>query len=285
MKKAIWICLGAAFALASALLATNLRADDPFEVPITSGTGWPEFDPDGTLTFTLHDRVGGDMVTGRFVTFEVEMGHLNPSGRGFPGSPASGSMPVEQHPIFGDDGHITFAPHAAVGEEWSYGLAADSFEFSMRAVSVSESMLPLFNRRMQQALQNGPFPGYSELYDTGRTLYALNQAHCGFDMYDHIGIHDWVALSYPEPAYPVNAARVLGWPEGAMRTGGYTYVADCRASQTCRIDTEFRGWLHLRYRFLPEHLCSMPAIIEAHQDWLNDRVIDEETQILNPDFQ
>ena len=32
------------------LLASALRADDPFEVPITSGTGWTEFDPDGTLT-------------------------------------------------------------------------------------------------------------------------------------------------------------------------------------------------------------------------------------------
>ena len=106
--------------LVVALLASALRADNPFEVPITPGTGWPEFDPHGTLTFTLHDRVGGDTaVTGRYMTFEVEMGHLNPAGRGFPGSPASGSMPVEQHPIFarGRERHL----HAACGESAKNG--------------------------------------------------------------------------------------------------------------------------------------------------------------------
>ena len=281
----VYAGLGACLVIAVALAAPALRADDPFEVPITSGTGWTEFDPDGTLTFTLHDRVGGDTVTGRYVTFEVEMGHLNPSGRGFPGSPASGSMQVEQHPVLQEDGSVTFTPHAAVGEEWSYGIVTDDLEFSMRASSVSRSLSGLFNRRMQQALQNGPFPGYSEFHDTGRTLFSLDQTYCGFDMYDHIGIHDWIPLGFPEPPYPVNAARFLGWPRDAIHGGSYTYVADCGNSQICSIDTDFRGWLHLRYLFLPELLCDMPTVIEAHQDWLNDHVIDEEIQILNPDFQ
>lgn len=151
-KRFVFASLGACLVIGVALAAPALRADDPFAVPITPGTGWPEFYPGGTLTFTLHDRVGGDTVTGRYATFEVEMGHLNPDEFSFPGSVASGNMQIQQRPIFGFDGSISFSPHAIFPEEWSYGIRRSDPQFSARAGSATSSLLNLFNRRMRQAL-------------------------------------------------------------------------------------------------------------------------------------
>ncbi|MEM7724522.1 MAG: hypothetical protein AAF376_19450 [Pseudomonadota bacterium] len=38
------------------------------------------------------------------------------------------------------------------------------------------------------------------------------------------------------------------------------------------------------YFFDRSMLCDMPRVIPAHLEWLNARIVDQQTEITNPDF-
>ncbi|MEM7724521.1 MAG: hypothetical protein AAF376_19445 [Pseudomonadota bacterium] len=168
---------------------------------------WPDFDPEGTLQFTFHDRPDSlSTVTGRFVIYEVEMGHLNRAGGGLPNAPSSSAMMLDQFVEQDTDGSFVFHPLWTVGGERRVGGTSElSDHFHARISAVGHPNLGRLNRLMSEARQSARlFPGYEmKPGGPGRDdTYHLNETYCGFDMYEWTSIPDWLARNEASPTPP-----------------------------------------------------------------------------------
>ena len=239
------------FSIAVALFA--LAQDDPYDIPLPPlfSNKWPSFNPGGTLQFTFYDRPDRlSTVTGRSVTYEVEMGHLNPAGGGLPNAESSGAMMLNQIIQQDISGRISFLPHATIGDEWIFGgpgVASNSIR--ARVSEISNPNLEVLTIYMHQARQSEQtFPGYEIGVNAPSpdNTFFLNDTYCGFDMYEWTSIPFWATANLAAPTPPFDTARLFGWPSSAV--GNYRYAATCNHIQ-CSIEIDPTGWLSLRYSF------------------------------------
>jgi hypothetical protein len=285
-------CCAGAFVLADAMR-------DPWRLPATQSEDWPAWDPEQRLTFTFHDRRRDDIITGRFVTIEVAMGHTDWGGGFNWGSPNGGSsrfISLHHDAIVEPDGSVSMLPgETSPDRRPSPATTPPGFTVTLSTTDAPDHSI--YEKLMIQAKQfNPPFSGEYRagfpLFDTGKPeeVHYIGE-HCGFDMFESAVNRVWhqrpppLDLTRPPPpevAYPFDRARLFGWPNEDGVTYEFALICDDRS--LCGLDAPPRPWLNASYFFRRQWLCDVPKVVHAHQAWLEDHIVAEETETLNPVF-
>ncbi|MEM9797374.1 MAG: hypothetical protein AAF919_12850 [Pseudomonadota bacterium] len=267
---------------------------DPFEVPVQRRGDYGEWDPGRELTFRLEDWRGEETVTGRYAVFSFPIGHTIPWSSGVPDEGSTGWASLRHRMSVDKTGAIEILPQATTKAEWTVGQRGLPF-YDTRVSARSPLDGETIRRVMRNAKRrNGPFPGYeltlfrqyaeSELHHVGE--------HCGYDMFESMAYRDWhyrpgpFDLDRPPPPeieHPFDRARVFGWPSANGITHDFGVI--CEDSKACIVAARVRPWITMRFRFDREWLCDIPKVVRPHLDWLETRIVAEETEILNPAYQ
>lgn len=297
MSKSIRIAAVLGVLVGGIALAQVAEPDDPFEVPVARYGDWGEWDPDRELTFRFEDWWLGETVTGRFITLSIPIGYTYSISDtlGSPDRGSTGMVHVHQKLATDENGDSIFLPHATQEEEWRRRATIVPPNFSARLSSNTSKTGRLILSVMRRTkARNASFPGYewgSFSKYREEDLYHVGE-YCGFDMFEstasrlwHTGPDGVLDFDNPPPQdieYSFDRARIFGWPDA----NGVTYSSGiiCQTGTTCYVDARLRDWMGVRLRFRPELLCEMPKVIPTYLDWLESRVIEEETEILNPAF-
>ncbi|KIT16062.1 hypothetical protein [Jannaschia aquimarina] len=298
MKAQALLAALLAVGLGAGAVAQHLPQRDPWHLPATQGGDWPKWDPRRQLTFAFHERARGNIVTGRFVTFEMALGHTT-GGYGWlvgaPNAESSAGATLYHNAAFAEDGSVSILPQATSHDGPPRGGTVTPPGFGVRLSSSDSPNHRILERLMIQAKQfNPPFPGK---YRLGGGRLALSDPdevhhvgeHCGFDMFESTTDREWhqhpldlTRPPLPDILFPHDRARLFGWPN----EGGVTYEFEllCEDDQLCLLDAPPRDWLNATYLFRRAWLCEVPKTVHAHRAWLEERVVAEETERVNPAF-
>ncbi len=265
---------------------------DPFVVPVQRYGDYGEWEPDRELTFRFEDWRGQDRVTGRYAVFSFPIGHTQRLSSGTPDEGSTGGTDLQHRMAFGADGTVEILPQATEEADWNYGSIAPPFyETSISPFSYTGGLI---RQSMVEAKQRDkPFPGY-ELNQFSQAdaseLHYIGE-HCGFDMFESVAYREWHdrprpfdldRAPPPDVAPPFDRARVFGWPSADGVT--YDFGVICEDRSACVVGVRQRPWLNVSFQFRRPWLCDIPKVVPAHLDWLESRIVEEETEILNPDY-
>ncbi|SFI47151.1 hypothetical protein [Jannaschia pohangensis] len=287
---------GAVLAAAAAVgvVAWAQEEDDPFYVPIQRVPVISPFELERKITFELHDWQLNEITSGRFVTFEFQMSHLHPLWT-WPDGPAT-VVNLNQAYLPNIGGTPGFGPKKPrPGEPMDTGraiLEPPNVYVTLNALLGSSSKR--LNRLMLYAKETSdPFPGYApgaQSVSREGDLYDIDIEHCGFDVFEKITPRPWhrtndvMDLTVPTPddvPYPFDRGRFFGWP--AEDGLSYEWAAECNT--VCKVSLQYNDWISAEYQFDRSMLCEAPTLIQAHMDWLNSRIVDQQLEILNPRYQ
>ncbi|MEM9797123.1 MAG: hypothetical protein AAF919_11575 [Pseudomonadota bacterium] len=286
---AAFVCL-----VIGGIAVAQVAGRDPFEVPVLRNGDYGEWDPARELTFRFEDWRGEETVTGRYAVFSFPIGHTNPWSSGAPDKGSTGRADLQHRMSIGEGGTITILAQATEKAEWTTGhRGPPSYETRLSAFSPIDG--ETIRRVMRNAKRlNGPFPGYELTLFLQYKEEAFHHVgeHCGYDMFESVAYRDWhfrpgpFDLERPPPPeveHPFDRARVFGWPSANGITHDFGVI--CEDRKSCIVSAEVRPWLNMRFFFDREWLCDIPKVIPAHLDWLESRIVEEETEILNPAHQ
>lgn len=272
--------------------AQSMAQDDPFKVPVLRYGDYGEWDPDRELTFR-YDHRRGETVSGRYVVFSFPIGHTIVRSPGAPDVGSTGFTRFQHKALFRADGTVEILPQATARDEWGSGGAYPPFYTS--SLSLGGSRGETIRLVMEASKQlDRPFPGYevARFWTHDEEDFHYVGEHCGFDMFESIAYRRWHLV--PEPfdltrapppdmTPPFDRARVFGWPD--TDGTGYDFGVICEDNGSCRAAFAARPWLPVTLHFRREWFCEIPKVVPAHLDWLESRIVEEETEILNPDWE
>ncbi|WP_208347868.1 hypothetical protein [Pseudaestuariivita rosea] len=283
MKRILYAVL-ALGALSLVIFAQNQsKNNDNIHPPIYSTGMAPRYEADRVIEMTLHeyDRLSGTLhdTTGRFTTFGIEMKYLGQAATIADGKDVSFFLTVFEWDSKKPD-------QIAPGNGPDRYTGAMAFENNMSAIIATNDQPNLirWNRELREAkAKNQSFSGYAPGAMRGE-IYDLRDSYCGFELFEHTEARRWhlgephdLTETAPQTiAEPFNRARIFGLPND---DGDYSLVAECEVKDLdtgrtyCEARFAFNDYIGKRVRFDGQHLCGLPKFLEAHQKFLEARVV------------
>ncbi|WP_208347869.1 hypothetical protein [Pseudaestuariivita rosea] len=291
MKKFVFAAVALA-SLSVVIFAQNQSENDENIHPPYYSIGIsPPYDADRVIEMTLHDYIRSPErrqfeTSGRFTTFGIERKYLSNAATIADGRDVRFFLTVFQWDPNEPDKiwpGIRFEPEA-LDPSIRYIMSASLW-------AGHKPNLPILNQELRQSKLNyQKFPGYAPGAGLGqiylaREIYDLRETYCGFELFEHRGARRWqlsepADLTRPAPTAvpePFDRARIFALPNDE---GDYSIIAQCQTSVVfengenhCQIETEFNDYIMVRYGFEGKMLCHAPALIAAHQQFLESKVV------------